>query len=74
MTTQAIPTFRLSLGETFTAWLKSLRSVETPATRVTPDETRARRDFVCEMLDRHPDAMTSETDVQTMMLIYPCRF
>lgn len=74
MTTQAIPAFLPTLGETFTTWLKSFRTVDAPASRVTPDETRARRDFVCEMMDGRPDALTSETDVQSMMLVYPCRF
>lgn len=74
MTTQAIPALSSSLGEIFTAWLKSLRHVDAPAARVTPDETRARRDFIREMLDRHPGAMTSDTDVQAMMQVYPGRF
>ena len=74
MTTQDFPATLPSLAETLSHWLKSFRCTDIPATRVTPDETRARRDFIREMLDRHPDALTSETEVQTMMLVYPGRF
>lgn len=74
MTTHAIAARLPSLGEIATSWLKSLRHSDIAASRVTPDETRARRDFVCEMMDRPSGGMISETDVQTMMLVYPCRF
>lgn len=74
MTTQALQVTHPALGETITSWLKAFRHVDSPASRVTPDETRARRDFVCEMLDRNAGAMTCESDVQSMALVYPCRF
>ena len=38
----------------------------------TPDQ--ARRDFILEMMQAHPDAFQHEMDVQTMMHFYPARF
>ena len=38
------------------------------------EETRARRSFVSEMLDRNPDAFSSAEDVQAMMGCFPDRF
>lgn len=38
------------------------------------DEARNRRDFLMDMLDRHPDAFASEHDVQSMMRLYPGHF
>ena len=74
MTTQAFQVTHPALGEMITSWLKAFRHVDTPAPGNTPDEMRARRDFVCEMLDRNAGAMTCETDVQSMALVYPGRF
>lgn len=41
---------------------------------VDPDDARARRDFVLEMIARNPDAFSSDLDVQAMMLHYPGQF
>jgi|JI6StandDraft_1071083.scaffolds.fasta_scaffold600822_2 hypothetical protein len=38
------------------------------------DDTRVRRAFVCEMLDRNPSAFASEHDVQSMMRMFPEQF
>ena len=38
------------------------------------EETRARIDFVQEMLGRNPDAFSSDLDVQAMMQHYPGSF
>lgn len=38
------------------------------------EETRARRAFVTEMLDRNPEAFSSAEDVQAMMSCFPDRF
>lgn len=45
-----------------------------PTFKPTPDELRAERDFINEMLDNNPDAFSSELDVQCMMHMYPGRF
>lgn len=37
-------------------------------------DTRARLDFVREMLDRHPEAFASEHDLRAMMLLFPQHF
>lgn len=37
-------------------------------------DTRARRDFLCDMLDRNSDAFRSEADIHFMMSVYPGRF
>lgn len=74
MTSQTFTAAPISLGDMFTTWLRDFRSTDVRETRVTPEETRARRDFISEMLETNPGALTSETDMQTMMLVYPCRF
>lgn len=38
------------------------------------DDSRARRDFLMDMLDRNPDAFASEHDVQSMIRLYPGHF
>jgi hypothetical protein len=38
------------------------------------EDSRARRDFILEMLDRNPDAFQSELDVQNMARLYRCKF
>lgn len=50
-----------------------------PTPRPQPDETladqtRARRDFLREVITRNPDAFSSEADIQAMMSLYPGRF
>lgn len=74
MTSHAPITAPMSFGDMFTAWLGTFRNTDTRPSKVTPAETSARRDFICEMLDQNTAAFASETDVQTMMLVYPCRF
>jgi hypothetical protein len=37
-------------------------------------DDRARRAFVLEMMEAHPDAFQHELDVQAMMHCYPARF
>lgn len=74
MATQAIPAGPPRLLGVVSSWLGSLANSDPDDFPVTPDETRARRDFVHEMLDRGGAAIASETDIQTMMLVYPCRF
>lgn len=39
-----------------------------------PDDARARRAFIQEMLTRNPAAFSSELDVHNMMHMYPGRF
>ena len=46
----------------------------TKETEVHDQETRARRDFILEMMDAHPEAFQHEMDFQTMMGFYPSRF
>ncbi|MDE4100057.1 hypothetical protein [Phaeobacter gallaeciensis] len=40
----------------------------------SPDEARARREFIREIISRNPDAFSSDADVQSMMATYPDRF
>lgn len=74
MTHTALPAFAPPLTDTLFSWMRSIRPSRTPVAPATPDETRARRDFIIDMLDEKATALASEADVQTMMLIYPCRF
>jgi hypothetical protein len=39
-----------------------------------PDDVRTRRDFVREMIARNPGSISSDVDVQAMMLGYPGHF
>lgn len=64
----------VTLGDMVTAWLRSLRHIDARPPRALEEDTRARRDFICDMLRESPGAFVSETDVQTMMQVYPCRF
>ena len=43
-------------------------------TEIDVQDNRARRDFVLEMMDAHPEAFQHEIDCQTMMTYYPSRF
>ena len=38
------------------------------------EDTRNRREFMHEILNRNPDAFKSELDVQSMMQMYPNQF
>lgn len=74
MTHTALPALAPSFTDALASWMSSFRRPRTPFTPATPDEIRARRDFIRDRLDENATALASETDVQTMMLIYPCRF
>ncbi len=39
-----------------------------------PDDARARREFIWEVLSRNPDAFSSDADVQSMMSMYPGKY
>lgn len=39
-----------------------------------PEDARHRREFIHEVLERNPDAFTSDLDVQCMMQMYPGQF
>ena len=38
------------------------------------EDSRSRREFVMEMLDRNPDAFSSELDIQHMARLYRSKF
>ncbi len=40
----------------------------------SPEELRAERDFINEMIWKNPDAFSGELDVQNMMHMYPGKF
>ncbi|MDE4142610.1 hypothetical protein [Phaeobacter gallaeciensis] len=40
----------------------------------SPDDARARREFIREIVFRNPDAFSSDADVQSMMAMYLDRF
>lgn len=71
MTTLASPLIPLS------GWLRfsvTPHPVPPPATEAEQDADRARRDFMLEMLDLHPEAFASEHSVQSMLSLYRERF
>lgn len=74
MTHTAFPALAPSFTGTLASWMSSFRQPRTPVASPSPDETRARREFIRDMLDENTAALASETDVQTMMLVYPGRF
>ena len=47
-------------------------ATDTPCSGVETD--RDRRDFFLGLMEDHPDAFSSESDVQCMMHLYPGRF
>lgn len=68
---------------TFSAFQACIHSIRERFTAVsggseasddTLEETRNRREFIQEMLNRNPDAFKGEVDVQNMMHMYPGRF
>lgn len=60
----------LTLLVSFLSQIKILPS----NTQCGEEENRARRDFIMEMMDAHPEAFQHEIDCQTMMRFYPSRF
>lgn len=44
------------------------------STEADQDADRARRDFMLEMLDRHPESFSSDQSVQSMLSLYRERF
>lgn len=56
------------------SWRRSHRRERTSAADVSPEDTRARREFLLEVLSRNPDGFSSEMDLQGMMLFYGGRF
>ncbi|MFD0980018.1 hypothetical protein [Tropicimonas aquimaris] len=43
-------------------------------TDVAADDMRAKRDFIQDMIERNPDAFSSNLDIQTAMLVFPESF
>lgn len=52
-----------------------LRRLKHPSfdTAIDEDESRARRDFILELMQTHPDAFQHELDCRTMMELYHSR-
>ncbi|MCK0101826.1 hypothetical protein [Pseudohalocynthiibacter sp. F2068] len=74
MTSKVIPfpalqTYFGSIWERFSASFSS-----SPISGEALEDTRNRREFIHEMLNRNPDASKGELDVQSMMQIYPGQF
>jgi hypothetical protein len=59
-------------------WLKlpslSRRSAATDPDESAADATRARQDFMMEMLDRHPESFSTDYSLQSMLSLYRDRF
>jgi hypothetical protein len=56
------------------SWRRSDSRRRSITSETSPDDARARREFVQVMLTRNPDAFSSDLDVQTIMQLYPGRF
>ena len=63
---------RLSLSRVSRLWLSRCAPRRKPD--VTPEEARARRDFIRETMARSPEAFSGDLDVQSFMLHFPHRF
>ncbi len=75
MTATILPRPNLFFGTLFRSLGRGER--RRPAPSEAPSEAedmRARSRFLTEMLDRGPNAISSEADVQCMMHLYPGRF
>ena len=59
------------LTETVLTWFRGALPDSAPA---SPEECRARRAFVSEMLERSPEAFAGGQDVATAMALFPDRF
>ncbi len=61
-------------------WFNTLWNARSPnrsaaaAPEDMADESRNRRAFFQEMLERHPDAFRSEMDVEHLARLYRCKF
>lgn len=53
-------------------WIDGARYIS--GTDDAADDMRARRDFIQDMIERNPDAFSSNLDIQTAMLFCPDRF
>jgi hypothetical protein len=73
MTTLA-PTLSLSPISRLLALWPAARTAAAPKPPVTADDTRARADFILDMLDRSPSAFGAESDVYGMMSLYGGRY
>ncbi len=60
------------LGGLFAGLAKTSCGQSNP--KPTASELRAEREFINEMIWNHPDAFSSELDIQTMMSVFPNRF
>ncbi|NDW02713.1 hypothetical protein [Salipiger sp. PrR002] len=56
------------------SWLRAGPDARSDVADLSADETRARRDFVNEMMQRCPEAFSSDLDVQSMMFYISRRF
>ncbi len=67
---------RPTIWRRFQDFLKSLAPSQDCATPPddSQEDSRTRRDFALEMLDRNPDAFKSELDIQNMARLYRCKF
>ncbi|OYX44497.1 MAG: hypothetical protein B7Z02_05190 [Rhodobacterales bacterium 32-67-9] len=68
------PRFRLPEWPSLSGLLRRVLPSFPPINDADADADRARRDFVLDMLDRHPEAFASEFDVQGMLSLYRDRF
>ncbi len=69
------PLFRLPGWPSLSGLLRWIFPPLGPSTtEADEDADRDRREFMLEMLDRHPDAFSSEFDVQSMLSLYRDRF
>ena len=67
--TDPAPIFRPLLGR-----LSDLFRVRPAVPPESPEEARARRELVQEMIAAHPEAFQSELDLMAMLHSYPGRF
>lgn len=74
MTSHAMVNSGLQFGSALLRLFSRLLPHGGPVSDAEQAEARARRDFILEMMERHPSAFASEHDVQSMMRLYPDRF
>lgn len=74
MASNAINDVDLRFGAALLRVLAGLLPDLAPQSEQDPDDPRARRAFLMEMLDRNPGVFASEHDVQAMMRLNPDRF
>lgn len=71
-TLSTVPSLRHFLQFALSGWENS--TFQQPQDAGTEEDTRDRMDFITDMMQENSNAFASDSDVQSMMYLYPDRF